>query len=83
MVIGNIIGSNLFNTLAVLAIPALIHPSNVPAEVMNRDYWVMLLMTMLLGLFLFNFKGRNIVNRIEGFVLVGIFSIYMWILFWL
>ena len=83
MVIGNIIGSNLFNTLAVLAIPALIHPSHVPAEVMNRDYWVMLLMTMLLGLFLFNFKGRNIVNRIEGFVLVGIFSIYMWILFWL
>jgi len=83
MVIGNIIGSNLFNTLAVLAIPALIHPSNVPAEVMNRDYWAMLLLTMLLGLFLFNFKGRNIVNRIEGFVLVGIFSIYMWILFWL
>jgi cation:H+ antiporter len=83
MVIGNIIGSNLFNTLAVLAIPALIHPSNVPVEVVNRDYWVMLLLTMLLGLFLFNFKGRNIVNRIEGFVLVGIFSIYMWILFWL
>jgi cation:H+ antiporter len=83
MVVGNIIGSNLFNTLAVLAIPALIHPSDVPADVMKRDYWAMLILTMLLGLFLFPFKGRNIVNRIEGFVLVGIFSIYMWILFWL
>jgi cation:H+ antiporter len=82
MVVGNIIGSNLFNTLAVLAIPALIHPSNVPVEIMKRDYWVMLLLTMLLGLFLFNFKGRNIVNRIEGFLLVGVFGSYMWILFW-
>jgi cation:H+ antiporter len=65
-----------------LAIPALIHPSNVPVEIMKRDYWVMLLLTMLLGLFLFNFKGRNIVNRIEGFLLVGVFGSYMWILFW-
>jgi cation:H+ antiporter len=82
MVVGNIIGSNLFNTIAVLAIPGLIHPSNVPEEVLSRDYPVMLLLTILLGLFLYNFRGRSAINRIEGFVLISVFSVYMWILFW-
>ncbi|SFV78038.1 Inner membrane protein YrbG, predicted calcium/sodium:proton antiporter [hydrothermal vent metagenome] len=83
MVVGNIIGSNLFNTVAVLAIPGLIHPSAIPENVMIRDYPIMFVLTLLLGLFLYNFRGRHIINRIEGFVLVGFFSIYMWILFWL
>ena len=81
MVVGNIIGSNLFNTIAVLAIPGLIHPSAVPAEVMARDYWFMLGFTVLLGLSLYDFKGRNVINRKEGVVLVGVFSFYMWLLF--
>jgi cation:H+ antiporter len=81
MVVGNIIGSNLFNTIAVLAIPGLIHPSAVPAEVMTRDYWFMLGFTVLLGLSLYDFKGRNVINRKEGVVLVGVFSFYMWLLF--
>jgi hypothetical protein len=38
MVVGNVIGSNLFNTIAVLAIPGLIHPSKVADEVIVRDY---------------------------------------------
>ena len=82
MVVGNIIGSNLFNTLAVLAIPALIHPSDIPEKVMTRDYWFMLGFTILLGLSLYAFRGRHVINRKEGFALISVFSVYMWILFW-
>ncbi len=81
MVVGNIIGSNLFNTIAVLAIPGLIHPSNVPEEVLSRDYPVMLLLTVLLFVVSYKFGKKHIINRFEGVVLVSIFGVYMWQLF--
>jgi cation:H+ antiporter len=81
MVVGNIIGSNLFNTIAVLAIPGIIHPSVVPPEVMNRDYPIMLLLTILLFIVSYKFKKDWIINRPEGFILVTVFCIYMWNLF--
>ncbi len=81
MVVGNIIGSNLFNTIAVLAIPGLIHPSNVPEEVLSRDYPVMLLLTVLLFVVSYKFGKKYIINRFEGVVLVSIFGLYMWQLF--
>ena len=81
MVVGNVIGSNLFNTIAVLAIPGLIHPSDVPAQVLNRDYPVMLLLTVLLFLVSYKFSKKHVINRFEGFVLVGVFGFYMWRLF--
>ncbi|SFV88518.1 Inner membrane protein YrbG, predicted calcium/sodium:proton antiporter [hydrothermal vent metagenome] len=81
MVVGNIIGSNLFNTIAVLAIPGLIHPSTVADEVMTRDYPVMLLLTVLLFVLAYKFHKKHAVNRFEGGVLVSIFCGYMWLLF--
>ncbi len=67
MVVGNVIGSNLFNTIAVLAIPGLIHPSDVPTEVMSRDYPIMLLLTVLLFVVSYKFGKKHIINRFEGF----------------
>jgi cation:H+ antiporter len=81
MVVGNIIGSNLFNTIAVLAIPGLIHPSDVPEQVLSRDYPIMLLLTVLLFGVSYKFGKKHIINRFEGVVLVGVFSFYMWLLF--
>jgi cation:H+ antiporter len=81
MVVGNIIGSNLFNTIAVLAIPGLIHPSDVPIEVLNRDYPIMLLLTILLFLVSYKFGKKHIINRFEGLALISVFSFYMWQLF--
>ncbi len=81
MVVGNIIGSNLFNTIAVLAIPGLVHPSTVPPEVLNRDYSVMLLLTILLFIFSYKFNKKHTINRFEGVLLVGVFCFYMWRLF--
>jgi cation:H+ antiporter len=81
MVVGNVIGSNLFNTIAVLAIPGFIHPSDVAPEVMTRDYPVMLLLTVLLFAVSYKFGKKHIINRFEGVFLVSIFSLYMWKLF--
>lgn len=81
MVVGNVIGSNLFNTIAVLAIPGLIHPSDVPTEVINRDYPIMLLLTILLFIVSYKISKKHIINRFEGIVLVSVFSLYMWQLF--
>jgi len=81
MVVGNVIGSNLFNTIAVLAIPGLIHPSAVPEGVMSRDYPIMLLLTVLLFIVSYKFSKKHIINRFEGVLLIAVFSIYMWLLF--
>lgn len=46
--IGNVIGSNIFNLLAIIGITAVIVPIDVPPEVMKFDVWVMLACALLL-----------------------------------
>ena len=83
MVIGNIIGSNLFNTLGVLAIPALIVPFTpelilkVPSEVMSRDFVYMLILTLLIVILSMRLK----ISRFGGFILLTALSIYLYQLF--
>ena len=83
MVIGNIIGSNLFNTLGVLAIPALIVPFTpelilkVPPEVMSRDFVYMLILTLLIVTLSMRLK----ISRFGGFILLTALSIYLYQLF--
>lgn len=67
MAIGNVIGSNLFNTLTVVGIAGLIHPMEAPPEVFNRDVLVMFALTMSLFIIGYGFKGRpGRINRLEG-----------------
>ena len=79
MVIGNIIGSNLFNTLGVLAIPGLILPFQIPAEVMSRDYLFMLMFTLLIVILSIRLK----ISRFGGFILLTALSVYLYQLFWI
>lgn len=81
MVVGNIIGSNLFNTIAVLAIPGLINPSKIESEIITRDYPIMLTLTVLLFIVSYKFSKQHIINRFEGIVLISVFIFYMWLLF--
>ena len=81
MVVGNVIGSNLFNTIAVLAIPGLIHPSSVPQQVMNRDYPIMLLLTVLLFVVSYKISKHHTISRFKGGLLLSVFVWYMWQLF--
>ena len=74
MAVGNIIGSNVFNILAVMGIPGILNPSILSEFAMGRDFWVMLGVSLLLVLMALG-KSRS-VNRIEGGVLVTLFLAY-------
>jgi cation:H+ antiporter len=81
LVIGNIIGSNIFNILAVLAMPGLIIPSILDINISARDSYVMLGLTILLFVFCFNLQGTRRINRYEGGIFVLAFFAYQYSLF--
>ncbi|MFT4807127.1 MAG: cation:H+ antiporter [Paraglaciecola sp.] len=81
LALGNIIGSNIFNILAVLAMPGLIAPGVVDENAATRDSYVMLGLTVLLIIFSFNLKGSRCINRMEGLCLITCFCAYQFLLF--
>ncbi|MGB3724144.1 MAG: calcium/sodium antiporter, partial [Glaciecola sp.] len=81
LALGNIIGSNIFNLLAVLAMPGLISPSAIDASAADRDSLVMLALSVLLFVFCFNLRGTRQINRIEAGIFLVIFVAYQYILF--
>ncbi len=81
MALGNVIGSNIFNLLAVLCMPGLIAPGPLDPAAFSRDMYVMLGLTILLIVFSFNFRGTRRINRVEAAILVVCFVLYQWWLF--
>lgn len=78
LAVGNVIGSNLFNLLTVLAVPGLIGTTRLPAAVFRRDYLVMLGLTaLLIG---FGRRKSGLLARRLGFLFVAIFFSYMAVL---
>ena len=71
MAIGNVVGSNILNILAVLSIPALMDPRHLDAVVLWRDYGMMVALTALLILFAYGIGSRSVITRFEGLVLVA------------
>ncbi len=80
LALGNIIGSNIFNLLAVLGMPGLIAPGILDPDVYNRDMYVMLGLTLILFLFSFDLIGKRTISRTNGFILLACFIGYQ---FWL
>ncbi len=78
--IGNIIGSNMFNMLAVLGIPGMIQPIAFSNELLWRDFPIMIGMTMLFGWMLF-FQGEGKFSRGEGLFLLFCYLGYQFILY--
>ncbi len=68
--IGNIVGSNIINILAVMAVPALVAPSDIAPIALWRDFGMMLAMSTLLVLFAYGPGSRKLITRFEGAVLV-------------
>ncbi|MES9943836.1 calcium/sodium antiporter [Candidatus Thiodiazotropha sp. CDECU1] len=81
LAIGNVIGSNLYNLLAVLSIPGLIAPGAYSPEVMNRDLPVMLALTLLLYFMGHGLGKQGRINRLEGLLLLLCFIGYQSLLF--
>ncbi|MCP5207491.1 MAG: calcium/sodium antiporter [Hahellaceae bacterium] len=75
--LGNVIGSNLFNLLTVLPMPALIHPSVLEASVVNRDYLSMMVLTLLLTAFAFLMRKRGVISRAEGGIFLTCYILYL------
>ena len=74
--LGNILGSNLFNTLAVVGIAGTISPMVVAPEVFYRDIAVMSALTLSLFVLGYGFRGPGRINRVEGGFLLACFIGY-------
>jgi cation:H+ antiporter len=77
LAIGNIIGSNAFNLLAVLCLPGLIKPGAIDHDLITRDAPAMLVLTLLLFFFSYSFSGQAKISRVKGFLFVMLFLAYL------
>ena len=68
--IGNVVGSNILNILAVLSLPGLITPTVMENVALWRDCGMMLALTLLLALFAYAVNTRPVITRFEGAVLL-------------
>lgn len=79
--VGNVVGSNIFNTLLILGLTAVLLPIGITSGNRKRDIPMNLLVTVLfifLGLeaTLFGF-GTDGLSRVDGLILIGLFIVYM------
>lgn len=75
--LGNVIGSNLFNTLAVVGIAGSIHPMTFGGEVFSRDVLIMAALTVSLFIIGYGFRGPGRINRYEGAALLACYCAYI------
>ena len=80
LAMGNVIGSNMFNLLGVMALPGLIAPGPFSADVMARDFPWMIALTLALFIMAYGFRGPGKITRGEGVVLLIAYAVYM---FWI
>lgn len=82
MAIGNIVGSNIFNTLMILGVTALIAPLAITKSNLKRDIPLNIIVTILLIVLGMNHtlfgKGNDQICRIDGAILLLIFAVYLW-----
>lgn len=82
MAIGNIVGSNIFNTLMILGITALVAPVTITKTNLKKDIPMNILVTILLIVLGMNFTlfgaGKDQICRIDGLILLAIFAFYLW-----
>ena len=75
--LGNVVGSNFFNTLAVVGIAGAIQPIEVDPVVLSRDWLVMALLTLSLFTVGYGFGRPGRINRLEGAALLTCYLAYM------
>ena len=82
MAIGNIVGSNIFNTMMILGVTALITPLVITKNNLRKDIPLNILVTVLLITLGMNSSlfgiGQNQLSRVDGIILLGIFIWYLW-----
>ena len=82
LALGNIIGSNIYNLLAVYSLPGLLAPNLLDQNVLYRDFPVMLFLTGVLFVFGYKFfKKIGSISRLEGIMLMCFYVGYQWVIF--
>jgi cation:H+ antiporter len=76
LAIGNIVGSNIFNLLAVVGVAAAIQPAVLPPSVLSLHIFVMVAFTLVLFAMTYEYDGRGAISRFEGFALIAAFLAY-------
>ena len=79
--IGNVIGSNMFNLLAVLGLPGLIQPHTLEPEILTRDFPWMIGLSIALFAMAYGFRGKGRINRVEGALLLISYITYLTVLY--
>ena len=76
LALGNIIGSNMFNLLAVVGVAASIAPTDVDHKLITFHFPVMVGLTLVLFVMAYNYSGKGRINRVEGGALLLAFFAY-------
>lgn len=74
--LGNVIGSNMFNLLAIVGIASLVGPIGVDPSFLRFDLWVMLAASLLLIPFVFM---RRDITRVAGIGLTAMYALYLFV----
>jgi cation:H+ antiporter len=77
LAIGNIVGSNIFNLLAVIGIAATIHPASVDPSVLSLHIFVMVAFTLVLFAMTYDYDGKALLSRMEGVALLVAYIAYV------
>ena len=76
LAIGNIVGSNIFNLLAVIGVAATIEPSAIAPSVLSLHIFVMVAFTLVLFAMTYDYDGKARLSRLEGFALFAAYIAY-------
>jgi len=76
LALGNIVGSNTFNSLAVIGIAAIIHPAALPPSVLSLHIFVLVAFTLVLFAMTYDYDGKGQISRLEGTALLVAFLAY-------
>ena len=76
LAIGNIVGSNIFNLLAVIGVAATIEPTALPPTVLSLHIFVMVAFTLVLFAMTYDYDDHSVLSRLEGLALLGAFIAY-------
>jgi cation:H+ antiporter len=81
LAVGNVVGSNIYNLLAVYSMPGVLAPGPVAESVLARDFPVMLAFTGILFILGYGISKAGYISRWEGFGLVSAYTVYGWFLY--
>ncbi|MCF6251051.1 MAG: calcium/sodium antiporter [Methylococcaceae bacterium] len=81
LAVGNVIGSNIYNLLAVYSLPGLIAPGPVAETVITRDFPVLLGFTGVLFILGYGLSKSGLINRWEGAGLLLAYCGYQWVIY--